>query len=85
MKDIFDIAEAVAEEVARFLERTGSLPDLCRVSREIYRQLVEQKACENAFDTLVIGTRAVQFIVSAETRLRIMIDETLNGPQLRVA
>jgi len=85
MKGVFDIAEAVAEEVARFLEKTGSLPDLCHVSREVYRQLVEQNAGENRLGTLIIGTRAVRFIVTADARLRVMIDETLIGPQLSVA
>jgi hypothetical protein len=84
MNGTFDIAAMVSEQTARFFQRTGIAPAICRVSRDIYRALVEQKAAENAIGNLIIATFAATSIVTDTAKLRVVIDEMLSGPEVCV-
>lgn len=84
MKRVFDIAAELDEQVARFIERTGTDPETCCVSREIYRLLVEENAGKASIGNLTIGTYAVTGIITDAAYLRVVIDETLGECDIRV-
>jgi len=84
MNGVFDIAAAVSEKTADFLERTGIVPAICYVSREIYRALVESSASVRDLGNLIIGTYAITGIETDKAHLRIVIDEKLTGTELCV-
>jgi hypothetical protein len=84
MNGVFDIAAAVAEKTASFLEQTGIAPAVCCVSRETYRALVERNATVSDLGYLIIGTYAVTGIATDTAQLRIVIDEMLTGTELCV-
>lgn len=84
MNGVFDIAAAVAEKTASFLEQTGIAPAVCCVSRETYRALVEMNATVSDLGNLIIGTYAVTGIATDTAQLRIVIDEMLTGTELCV-
>ena len=80
----FDIAQGVREQAAGVQEAGGAAPAVCRVSRDIYRALVEMKAAEGAIGNLVIGTWMLDRIAVDRIRLRMVIDESLTGTELVV-
>jgi hypothetical protein len=84
MNGVFDIAAAVSEKTATFLEQTGIVPAICRVSREIYRVLVTQNSAVSGLGNLIIGTYAVSGIATDTAQLRVVIDEMLTGTELCV-
>lgn len=84
MNGVFDIAEAIGEKAARFLEETGITPAVCFVSRELYRLLIEQKATAKSLGNLIIASYPVTRILTGTLQISIVIDETLCGEDLNI-
>ncbi len=84
MKRVFDIAAEIDEQVAGFAERMGEKPQTCCVSREIYRLLVEENAAKCGVGNLVVGTYEVNAIATDTACLQVVIDEALEGCEIRV-
>ncbi len=84
MNSVFDIATAISKQSASFLAQTGVAPAICRVSRELYRALVERSAAVSSIGDLIVGTYAVTAIATETAKLRIVIDEVLAGTEVFV-
>lgn len=85
MKQIFDLLEAINEQVMLFAEQHGQTPDEVCVAREAYRRLIEIRADETRIGNLVIGCVLMTVIETALGNVRLSIDEMLSETEVKVA
>ena len=77
MKKVFDLIEAINEEVMAYSEENGKAPREISISRDAYRRLLKIKSEENVIGNLVIGCAPITEIETETGTIRLVIDEML--------
>jgi len=85
MGQFFDLVEAINVEVAVYTDRCGLAPTEVSVSPTSYRRLLEMKMTELSPSFSTAGCTALRFVGVGDERMRIVIDETLDDTEVRVA
>ena len=84
MNPEYERDETINEKAIRCREMTGKRPTILRVSREIYRQLVELKSLVCCVGELVVGCVSLTEIQTNVGKLKVVVDELLNADSVRV-
>lgn len=85
MGQIFDLVEAINFEVAVYTDRCGSTPSEVSVSPNSYRRLLELKMTELSPNSSNLTCTALRYVGVGDERMKIVIDETLEDTEVRVA
>ena len=82
MDSVFDLVEAINDEVTGYSERCGNTPVALTVSPQSYRRLLEMKMNGDAEQ----GARktALRYVAIGNHMLKIVIDEALADSEVQV-
>jgi hypothetical protein len=85
MEQVFDIIEAINEKSREYFYARSQKPVMLSVSPGSYRRLIEIRAAEGRIGNLIIGCSALEEVVTAVGKLKVVIDEMLQDTAIQIA